>query len=197
MKMSNVCRIIVIGFICIYSSLVLAKTETAIFSAGCFWCAEDAFEKVAGVEKVISGYTGGSVKSPTYEEVSAGGTGHYEAVEVYFDSDKISYPKLLDVFWKNVDPVDADGQFCDKGQQYKAAIFYNSPEQKKLAEESKDELAKTGRFKIITTAILPASEFYPAEEYHQGYAKKNPVRYQYYKYRCGREQRLEKVWGKS
>lgn len=197
MRISKMCTIILIGFVCIYSSFVFAKTETAIFSAGCFWCAEDAFEKVAGVEKVISGYTGGSLKSPTYEEVSAGGTGHYEAVEVYFDPEKISYSKLLDVFWRNIDPVDADGQFCDKGQQYKAVIFYNSPEQKKLAEDSKDDLSKTGRFKIITTAILPASEFYPAEEYHQGYAKKNPVRYQVYKYRCEREQRLEKVWGKS
>ncbi len=173
-----------------------AKTETAIFSAGCFWCAEDAFEGLPGVEKVISGYTGGTVKNPSYEQVSEGGTGHYESIEVYFDSDKTSYAKLLDVFWKNVDPVDADGQFCDKGQQYRSVIFYSDAEQKKLANESKEKLLKSGKFKTIATQILPASTFYPAEEYHQDYAKKNPVRYQYYRLRCGRDQRLEEVWGK-
>lgn len=178
-------------------TISFAETATAIFAAGCFWCAEDAFEGVPGVTKVLSGYTGGSVKNPTYEQVSAGGTGHYEAIEVFYDSDKTTYSKLLDVFWRNEDPTDSEGQFCDKGQQYRAVIFYANPEQKKLADESKAMLIKSGRFKSIATEILPAKEFYPAEEYHQNYASKNPVRYHYYKYRCGREQRLQQVWGKS
>ena len=195
MRLNTVCSAIFAGILLFISSSVFAKIETAIFSAGCFWCAEDAFEKVPGVEKVLSGYTGGTVKNPTYQKVSAGGTGHYESIEVYFDSDKVSYSKLLDIFWRNVDPVDTEGQFCDKGQQYKAAIFYNDAEQKKIALQSKENLKRGGRFKVITTAILPASEFYPAEEYHQHYAQKNPTRYHYYRYRCGRDQRLEQLWG--
>lgn len=174
-----------------------AETATAIFAAGCFWCAEDTFEDVPGVTKVVSGYTGGTVKNPSYEQVSAGGTGHYESIEVYYDTSKTSYSKLLDVFWKNEDPTDSEGQFCDKGQQYRAVIFYANAEQKKLAEQSKAALVKSGRFKTIATLILPAKEFYPAEDYHQQYAKKNPVRYHYYRYRCGRDQRLEELWGKK
>jgi peptide-methionine (S)-S-oxide reductase len=174
-----------------------AETATAIFAAGCFWCAEDAFEKVPGVTNVISGYTGGTVKNPSYEQVSAGGTGHYESIKVYYDTTKTTYAKLLDVFWKNEDPVDADGQFCDKGQQYRAVIFYANPEQKKLAEVSKQALIKSGKFTTIATEILPAQEFYPAEDYHQNYATKNPVRYHYYRYRCGRDQRLQEVWGEK
>lgn len=196
MRLSTIYGIICAVILLCVSVSAIASTETAIFSAGCFWCAEEAFEKVPGVEKVVSGYTGGKVQNPSYEEVSAGGTGHYESVEVYFDADKITYSELLNVFWKNIDPIDAEGQFCDKGQQYKAAIFYNSPEQQKLAQQSKKELQRKKRFKNITTTILPASEFYPAEEYHQDYAKKNPVRYHYYRYRCGRDQRLEQLWGK-
>ena len=195
MRSTIAIRAILVVILTFFSSPLFAKTETAIFSAGCFWCAEEAFEKVPGVEKVVSGYTGGSAKNPTYKEVSAGGTGHYEAIQVYFDTDKVSYTKLLDVFWRNVDPVDPDGQFCDKGQQYKAAIFYSDADQEKLASQSKKNITRSGRFKKITTAILPAAEFYPAEEYHQDYAKKNPVHYQYYRYRCGRDQRLEQLWG--
>lgn len=194
--MKRIIALLIVSVVLLMPFSVFAKTETAIFSAGCFWCAEEAFESLPGVEKVISGYTGGSLKNPSYEQVSNGGTGHYEAIEVYFDSDKTSYAKLLDTFWKNVDPVDAEGQFCDKGQQYLAAIFYADAEQKKLADESKEKLLKSGKFKTIATQILPASTFYPAEEYHQDYAKKNPLRYHYYRLRCGRDQRLEEVWGK-
>ncbi len=172
-----------------------ASMKTAVFAAGCFWCAEHDFEEVPGVVKVISGYTGGQLKNPTYEQVSQGGTGHYEAVEVIYDPEKITYQQLLNVFWRNVDPTDATGQFCDKGDQYRAAIFYQDKQQKELAEVSKEELIKSGRFKTIATAILPGSTFYPAEQYHQNYAQKNPVRYKFYRYQCGRDQRLSELWG--
>lgn len=171
------------------------KTEKAIFAGGCFWCMEPPFEKLDGVKEVISGYTGGHKENPTYEEVSSGTTGHVEAVEVLYDPSKVSYEKLLDVFWRQIDPRDPDGQFVDRGSQYRSAIFYLNDEQKALAEKSKEELDKSGRFdKPIVTEILPASTFYRAEDYHQDYYKKNPLRYKFYRFNSGRDQFLKKVW---
>ncbi|HEX3033826.1 MAG TPA: peptide-methionine (S)-S-oxide reductase MsrA [Thermodesulfobacteriota bacterium] len=170
--------------------------EKATFAGGCFWCMEPPFEKLGGVIEVISGYTGGHKKNPTYKEVSAGGTGHVEAVQVVYDPSKITYAELLDVFWRQIDPTDPNGQFVDRGLQYRSAIFYHKDEQKRLAAESKEELDKSGRYeKPIVTEIIKASEFYKAEEYHQDYYKKNPIRYKTYRYFSGRDQYLEKVWG--
>ena len=170
----------------------------ATFAGGCFWCMVPPFAKLPGVTSVTSGYTGGQKANPTYEEVSAGGTGHAEAVEIVYDPAKISYSQLLDVFWHNIDPLDATGQFCDKGNQYRSAIFYHNDEQKRLAEASKQALEQSGRFKQpLVTPIVPASTFYPAEDYHQDYYQKNPVRYKFYRYSCGRDKRLEALWGAS
>jgi|ERR671911_605723 peptide-methionine (S)-S-oxide reductase len=170
----------------------------AYFAGGCFWCMEEAFEKVDGVLDVLSGYMGGSVKNPSYEDVSAGRTGHAESVEVRYDPRKLTYPQLLEVFWRNVDPVTPEAQFCDHGNQYRAAIFYQGEEEKHLAEESKRAIEQSKRFSTpIVTQVTAASEFYPAEEYHQDFYKKNPFRYKYYKFTCGRAQRLEALWGKS
>jgi peptide methionine sulfoxide reductase msrA/msrB len=167
----------------------------ATFAAGCFWCVEVAFDKLPGVIATTAGYTGGHVKNPTYEQVSSGRTGHAEALQVTFDPAKVSYERLLEVFWRNVDPVDGDGQFCDRGTQYRPVVFYHDATQKKLAEESKARLAATGRFKRLSPEIVPAGEFYEAEEYHQDFYKKNPARYKSYSMGCGRERRLEDVWG--
>jgi peptide-methionine (S)-S-oxide reductase len=176
----------------------VGKTATATFAGGCFWCMESPFDKRDGVVSVTVGYTGGHTKNPTYEEVSAGGTGHAEAVQIAYDPAKISYDKLLWIFWRNVDPLAKDAQFCDHGSQYRSAIFYRGEEQKTLAEASKKALEDSNRFPSpIVTEIVPASEFYPAEEYHQHYYKKNPVRYRYYRYGCGRDRRLEQLWGKE
>src|SRR5512134_929689 len=159
-----------------------ARQEKATFAGGCFWCMEPPFEKLEGVKEVVSGYTGGQKASPTYEEVSAGGTGHMESVEITYDPDKIGYGKLLEVFWMQINPTDAGGQFVDRGSSYKSAIFYHSEDQKRLAEESKKKLEATGRFdKPVVTEIRPAGPFYRAEEYHQDYWKKNPVRYKFYR----------------
>jgi peptide-methionine (S)-S-oxide reductase len=167
---------------------------TAIFAMGCFWCAEADFEKVPGVVKVVSGYTGGTIKNPTYEEVSADTTGHYEAVLVTYDPAKIKYSDLLTVFWKNVDPFDTVGQFCDKGSSYRAAIFPGNEAERKAAQASRDYLV--GFFKRdLATRIMARSAFYPAEDYHQDYYKNNPIRYRYYRSRCGRDDRLKEVWG--
>ncbi|HSA79131.1 MAG TPA: peptide-methionine (S)-S-oxide reductase MsrA [Nitrospirota bacterium] len=172
--------------------------EKAIFAGGCFWCMVPPFEKLDGVREVISGYTGGHKVNPTYEEVSSGTTGHVEAVEVTYDTTKVTYEKLLDVFWRQINPTDAGGQFVDRGSSYKSAIFYNNEEQKKLAEKSKKELERSGRFdKPIVTEIRPAGPFYRAEEYHQDYWKKNPIRYKFYRYNSGRDQYLGKIWGKE
>jgi peptide-methionine (S)-S-oxide reductase len=172
------------------------EKAVGIFAGGCFWCMEEAFEKVPGVVTAVSGYTGGTVPNPSYEQVSTGRTGHAEAVEVTYNPAKVSYTQLVDWFWHNIDPVDARGQFCDKGTQYRSAIFYRNDEQKKVAEASKAALVASGRFKQpIATEITPASAFYPAEDYHQDYYKKNAQRYHYYKYGCGRAQRLEQIWG--
>ena len=174
------------------------RLEKAIFAGGCFWCMEHPFDELEGVVSVISGYTGGHKINPTYKEVSSGTTGHAESVEITYDPSKISYTKLLDVFWHNIDPTVKDKQFCDGGTQYRSAIFYTSEEQRRLAENSKKELEQLKRFKgPIYTQIVLATVFYPAEEYHQHYYKKNPVRYEYYRYACGRDQRLKELWGKS
>jgi peptide methionine sulfoxide reductase msrA/msrB len=171
------------------------ETQTAVFAGGCFWCTESDFEKVDGVVEVISGYTGGRVANPTYEQVSAGGTGHVEAVKVVYDPDKVTYAQLLQVFWRHVDPTDGGGQFVDRGSQYRSVIFYSSEEERSLAEASKQSLAASGRFgKPIATEILRLGEFYPAEEYHQDYYKKNPIRYRYYRGGSGRDQFLDKAW---
>jgi len=173
------------------------RLEKATFAGGCFWCMEEAFEGAEGVVSVTSGYTGGHKVNPDYEEVSAGGTGHAEAVEILYDPAKISYAKLLEIFWHNIDPTTPDRQFCDRGNQYRAAIFYQNEIQKRLAEESKQAVERTKPFKeSIATQIVPASAFYVAEDYHQNFYKKNPIRYKFYKYNCGRAQRLEELWGK-
>jgi len=174
------------------------KLEEATFAGGCFWCVEAAFDDLAGVVSVTSGYTGGRTKNPTYEQVSAGGTGHAESVRIVFDPAKITYKTLLDVFWRNIDPTTPNRQFCDVGNQYRPAIFTHGEEQRKLAEESRKGLEESGRFQgKIATEIVPASEFYPAEEYHQKYHLKNPLRYKFYRYNCGRDQRLEELWGRK
>ena len=169
--------------------------EVATFAGGCFWCMEGPFDSLPGVISVTVGYTGGHVKNPSYEEVSAGGTGHRESVQIVYDPTRITYAKLLDVFWHNIDPADNEGQFCDKGPQYRSAIFYHDATQKRLAEESKAVVEK--RLGRVFTDILPASEFWRAEEYHQHYYKKNPVRYHFYRFNCGRDQRLAKLWGSA
>ena len=171
------------------------QVATAIFAGGCFWCMEPPFDALDGVVSTTSGHTGGQVKNPTYEQVSEGRTGHTEAIRVVYDPAKITYDKLLEVFWRNVDPLDGGGQFCDRGPQYRSGIFYQSEEERRLAEQSKEKVASrvSGR---IATEITAAGPFYEAEAYHQDYYKKNPVRYKFYKWNCGRDQRLEKVWGK-
>ncbi len=173
------------------------QTETATFASGCFWCTESDFEKVPGVIDATSGYLGGKTANPTYKEVSTGGTGHTEGVEVKYDPSKVTYQQLLDVYWKNVDPFDKGGQFCDRGDQYRPAIFYHNDEQKRLAEESKAALEKSGRFKDpIVVEITQASTFTKAEDYHQNYADKNPIQYIIYRHGCGRDARLQAIWGK-
>jgi peptide-methionine (S)-S-oxide reductase len=174
-----------------------ANLARATFAGGCFWCMEPPFDALPGVVSTTSGYTGGFKTDPAYEEVSAGGTGHAEAVEVVYDPARIGYAELLHVFWRNVDPTVKDRQFCDVGHQYRSAIFYHDEEQKRLAEESRAALERSKAFpEPLVTEITPASVFYPAEEYHQNYYRKNPVRYKYYRYSCGRDRRLEELWGK-
>ncbi|MBI5194162.1 MAG: peptide-methionine (S)-S-oxide reductase MsrA [Nitrospirae bacterium] len=169
--------------------------EEVIFAGGCFWCMEPAFEELDGVADVISGYTGGEKSDPTYEEVSSGRTGHIEAVRIIYDPAKVSYNQLLNTFWKQIDPTDAGGSFVDRGSQYRSAIFYHNDEQRQLAEKSKTEIEKSGKFKKpIATEIRRCAEFYPAEDYHQDYHKKDPERYKYYRYMSGRDQYIEKVW---
>ena len=175
-----------------------AATAKATFAGGCFWCMEEAFDKVSGVTATISGYMGGKTKNPTYESISTGMTGHAEVVQVEYDPAKVSYDKLVEVFWRNVDPTQRDGQFCDQGSQYRSGIFFHTPEQKKVAETSKAALEKNKPFKgAIVTEVTPAAEFYRAEEYHQDFYKKNPVRYRIYKTGCGREARLLALWGRA
>jgi peptide-methionine (S)-S-oxide reductase len=173
-----------------------ASTGVATFAGGCFWCTEADFDKVPGVISTTSGYIGGTVPNPTYKQVSSGKTGHIEAVQVRFDPAKTSFAKLLAAFWPTIDPLTANRQFCDRGAQYRSAIFYHDEEQKRQAEASKAALQASTRFsQPIVTDILPATEFYPAEDYHQDYYKKNPIRYSYYRSNCGRDARLAEVWG--
>jgi peptide-methionine (S)-S-oxide reductase len=167
----------------------------AIFAGGCFWCVEADFEKLPGVVRAESGYIGGKIQNPTYEQVSAGGTGHAEAVRIWYDPQKVSYEQLLDYFWHHVDPTVKDRQFCDAGSQYRTAIFFEGEAQRAAAEASKAALEKSGRFTSVYTEIAPAGTFYLAEEYHQDYYKKNPIRYSYYRKSCGRDARIDEVWG--
>lgn len=174
------------------------KLEKATFAGGCFWCMEPPFDKLDGVISTTSGYCGGKEKNPTYKQVSAGETGHAEAVEILYDPSRISYAELLDVFWRNVDPTQKDGQFADTGAQYRTAIFYHNEEQRRLAETSKKELGNSGKFnKEIVTEIVAATPFYRAEEYHQDYYKKNPLRYKFYRHGSGRDDYLVRKWGKA
>ncbi len=174
-----------------------APTAKAYFAGGCFWSMELAFEQVDGVLEVVSGYMGGTVANPTYDQVSAGKTGHVESVEVTYDPSKASYQKLLDVFWRNIDPVTPNAQFCDYGNQYRTAIFYTTDEEKQLSEESKSKIEQSKRLPApIVTRLAKASSFYPAEDYPQDFYKNNPIRYNYYKLGCGRAKRLEALWGK-
>lgn len=173
----------------------LAGTKTATFAGGCFWCMEPPFDELEGVVSTTVGYTGGNRKNPTYEQVSSGGTGHTEAIQIIYNPNKVTYPQLLDVFWRNIDPTAPDRQFCDKGSQYRAAIFFHDEAEKQLAEESKQVLERSGQFNVpVVTEIVPTSPFYPAESYHQDYYRKNPIRYKIYRYGCGRDQRLKELW---
>jgi len=202
MKTMTILRALSFSLLLVVSGMVISSTgraaelEKATFAGGCFWCMVPPFEALIGVVSVTSGYTGGHKKDPTYEEVSSGTTGHAESVQIVYDPSKISYSKLLDVFWHNIDPTVKDGQFCDVGEQYRTAIFYHNEEQKKLAEDSKKAIEQS---KVlpgpIYTQIVPASVFYKAEEYHQDYYRKNPVRYKFYRWNCGRDQRLKEIWG--
>jgi peptide-methionine (S)-S-oxide reductase len=186
-----------LAFLCAPLAHAQQNLSTAIFALGCFWCGEEAFEKVPGVVSAVSGYTDGRTARPSYEQVSSGTTGHTEAVQVTFDPAKLSYEKLLDVFWLNHDPTTVDRQFCDGGSQYRPGIYWLTEEQRKAAEASKAKYEKLKAFRQpIVTPIVKASQFWPAEDYHQDYYKKNPVRYQFYTSGCGRYARLDELWGK-
>jgi len=175
-----------------------SEKAIATFAGGCFWCVESDFDRVPGVYRTISGYTGGTLANPSYKQVSSGGTGHLEAVQIFYDPNVINFEKLLDVFWHSVDPTDEHGQFCDRGESYITGIFSNSSEQKRLAEFSKLELAEAGKLEEpIVTLIKMAGPFYPAENYHQDYYQKSPIRYELYRFRCGRDRRLRELWGKE
>ena len=189
-----------LSVIIIASTNVMAATnlEKATFAGGCFWCMEHPFDEIPGVVSVTSGYTGGHKKNPTYEEVSAGGSGHAESVQIVYDPSKVTYERLLNVFWHNIDPTAKDRQFCDSGYQYRSAIFYHNDKQHRLALQSKVLLEKNKTFKEpVVTEVVQATEFYPAEDYHQHYNKKNPIRYKYYRSGCGRDQKLKELWGNA
>jgi len=172
------------------------KHALATFAGGCFWCMEPPYDEIDGVISTTSGYTGGSQENPTYKQVSGGKTGHTEAIQIAYDPDKVSYAELLDVFWHNIDPTNANGQFCDWGSQYRSEIFFHNEEQRRLASNSKAALEELKPFKgPVTTEVTAASTFWPAEDYHQDYYKKNPVRYKFYRYGCGRDKRLKELWG--
>ncbi len=189
--------------ICLFSFLVscsgekvIAEDAVATFAGGCFWCMEKPFDETKGVKKTVSGYTGGHVKNPTYKQVSAGKSGHIEAMQVVYDPDVVDYETLLDLFWHNIDPLDGDGQFCDRGAQYRPAIFFNNREQKRLAYETSREVSELLK-EPVSVDILKAEVFYPAEDYHQDYYLENPIHYKYYRYSCRRDKRLKEVWGES
>jgi peptide methionine sulfoxide reductase msrA/msrB len=188
------------GCIALMGSFMVAadQYETAVFAGGCFWCTESDFEKLSGVVEVISGYTGGASEEAIYQQVASGQTEHIESVQVVFDPSKVRYEALLDAFWRHIDPTDAGGQFVDRGNQYRSVIFYQNKDQQHQAETSRDALAQSGRFKKpLVTEILPATPFYPAEDYHQNYYRENPLRYRYYRHNSGRDQFLESVWGRD
>lgn len=168
----------------------------AIFAGGCFWCMQPPFDKTAGVVRTIAGYIGGHTKNPTYKQTTSGRTGHYEAVEVIYNPAKITYSQLLAIYWRNIDPTDNGGQFCDRGSTYRPAIFYQTKRERQLAQQSMQRLKASKRFSQINVPIIAATIFYPAEDYHQNYYKKNPLRYKYYRYACGRDKRLKQLWGK-
>jgi peptide-methionine (S)-S-oxide reductase len=194
------CRILLAACLLAAATLdvsVQEKTAKAIFAGGCFWCVEADFDKVPGVISTTSGYLNGKTKNPTYKEVSAGGSGHVEAVEIVYDPAKITYAKLLDVFWRNIDPLVKDRQFCDSGDMYRTGIYFLDDEQKKLAEEKKKAVQAKFAPRAVYTEIVKADTFYKAEEYHQDYYKKNEARYNFYRWNCGRDQRLEQLWGKK
>lgn len=187
-----------LALVVLFSATVMAEESKATFAGGCFWCVEHTFRELKGVKAVVSGYTGGQKENPTYEEVSAGKTGHYEAIEVTFDPKVVSYTKLVEFFWRQIDPTDSGGQFVDRGTQYRTAVFYHGDEQKRLAEKSKESLSRSGSLgKPVVTPILPAGRFYPAEDYHQDYSRKNPLRYEMYQSHSGRKDTLEGLWGKE
>jgi peptide-methionine (S)-S-oxide reductase len=187
-------RSALIAFLLLAGPLAAADTSTAYFAGGCFWCMEADFEKKEGVTDVISGFTGGTLENPTYQGNHAG---HYEAVKVTYDPAVVGYEELLQHFWTNIDPFDPRGQFCDKGFSYKTAIFFDGEEQRRLAEASFQQVADRFEGEEIATVLLPANRFWPVEEYHQDYYKKNPLRYKYYRWNCGRDQRLEEIWGED
>ena len=188
-------KFLLIG-LCFGPAVSAAETATATFAGGCFWCMEPPFDKLDGVISTTSGYTGGDVKNPSYKQVSAGGTGHTEAIQIVYYPAKISYPQLLDVYWRNIDPLTANAQFCDHGSQYRSGIFYHDDAQKDAADASRQALVDAKKFdQPIVTEIVAASAFYPAEDYHQDYYQKNPLRYKYYRFACGRDKRLEALWG--
>ena len=184
------------------TSSVLAATDdelaTATFAGGCFWCVESDFDAVPGVVETISGYTGGTADNPTYKQVTAGGTGHREAVQIRYDPKQVSYERLLHIFWRSVDPTDGGGQFCDRGESYQTAIFVGNEEERRLAETSREMLQESMVLDMpVVTPIEPAGVFYPAEDYHQDYYTKNPVRYRFYRFSCGRDSRVQQVWGRQ
>jgi methionine-S-sulfoxide reductase len=193
-------KIVLLLIICLYQPFVYAQTDkaTAILAGGCFWCVESDFEKLDGVLDVVSGYTGGMLENPTYEQVSSGNTGHIESVLITYDPRRISYQQILDYFWHHIDPTDNKGQFCDHGPQYRPVIFYQNERQHRIAEQSRDQIIKSKPFSApIRVEIVRATPFYPAEEYHQDYYKKNPLRYRFYRFSCGRDSRIEQLWGDS
>ncbi len=200
--MRPACLLLVLGtaLSSVFTAPGQARCESALkeatFAGGCFWCMEGPFDTLEGVISTTSGYTGGWKKHPTYEEVSAGGTGHAESVRVVYDPAKVKFERLLEVFWHNIDPLARDRQFCDGGNQYRSAIFYHDEAQHRAAAASRSALEASGKLKgPIVTQIVPAGEFWPAEEYHQDYYRKNPIRYHYYRDRCGRDDRLKEIWG--
>jgi len=188
-------RLLMTAVLLLCAATANAETKTAIFAGGCFWCIEADFEKLSGVIAVESGYIGGKSPDPTYEQVSRGGTGYTEAVRVQYDTQQVSYEKLLDYFWRHIDPTVKNQQFCDVGSQYRTGIYFQNETEEKLARASKAALEKSGRFARIYTEIEAAGVFYSAEEYHQDYYKKNPIRYQYYRHGCGRDARVKSLWG--
>lgn len=195
-------RIIFLALFCVIADANAKENDcrqqvaTAIFAGGCFWCMEEAFSPLKGVKDVIAGFTGGRAENPSYKKVSTGNTGHYEAIRISYRSDEISYEELLAVFWRNIDPLNGYGQFCDKGSQYRAAIFYTTEKQKRQAESSKKRVSRKFT-RPVRTKILPAKAFFAAENYHQDYYRKNPFTYKSYRFLCGRDSRLEELWGKQ